>query len=254
VYCSEDLGAFYLDVLKDRLYTTAPKSLARRSAQTALWHITQAMLRWMAPFLSFTAEEAWATSAIELIAGEEQYISALKASEEAKMRTLLALPGTTWAGRRPIPRPVWALHQQPVRRGRTAHGGLTMARAKQISGLRATFVPGPGAHRPGAWLGVGCHRAGPDRPVHQGADPGYYQLGDSHPGHLFFNVVRAHNTARRFRSWRRGWLAALVLHRHWRGGGGLHHLDAAITCRPAPVCVRQLACMGGGLWATWPTG
>jgi isoleucyl-tRNA synthetase len=60
VFCSEDLGAFYLDVLKDRLYTTAPKSLARRSAQTALWQITQAMLRWMAPFLSFTAEEAWA--------------------------------------------------------------------------------------------------------------------------------------------------------------------------------------------------
>jgi isoleucyl-tRNA synthetase len=59
VFCSEDLGAFYLDVLKDRLYTTAPKSLARRSAQTALWQITQAMLRWMAPFLSFTAEEAW---------------------------------------------------------------------------------------------------------------------------------------------------------------------------------------------------
>ncbi|MEO7242097.1 MAG: class I tRNA ligase family protein, partial [Variovorax sp.] len=60
VFCSEDLGAFYLDILKDRLYTTAPDSLARRSAQTALWHITQAMLRWMAPFLSFTAEEAWA--------------------------------------------------------------------------------------------------------------------------------------------------------------------------------------------------
>jgi isoleucyl-tRNA synthetase len=59
VFCSEDLGAFYLDVLKDRLYTTPPKSLARRSAQTALWRITQAMLRWMAPFLSFTSEEAW---------------------------------------------------------------------------------------------------------------------------------------------------------------------------------------------------
>jgi isoleucyl-tRNA synthetase len=59
LYCSEDLGGFYLDILKDRLYTTAPKSLARRSAQTALWHITHAMLRWMAPFLSFTAEEAW---------------------------------------------------------------------------------------------------------------------------------------------------------------------------------------------------
>ena len=61
LYCSEDLGAFYLDVLKDRLYTTAPKSLARRSAQTALYQITHAMLRWMAPFLSFTAEEAWTT-------------------------------------------------------------------------------------------------------------------------------------------------------------------------------------------------
>jgi isoleucyl-tRNA synthetase len=60
VYCSEDLGSFYLDILKDRLYTSAPKSMARRSAQTALWHISQAMLRWMAPFLSFTAEEAWA--------------------------------------------------------------------------------------------------------------------------------------------------------------------------------------------------
>ena len=59
VYCSEDLGAFYLDILKDRLYTTGANSLARRSAQTALWQITQAMLRWMAPFLSFTAEEAW---------------------------------------------------------------------------------------------------------------------------------------------------------------------------------------------------
>ncbi len=65
VYCSEDLGAFYLDVLKDRLYTTAANSLARRSAQTALWQITQAMLRWMAPFLSFTAEEAWAVLGAE---------------------------------------------------------------------------------------------------------------------------------------------------------------------------------------------
>jgi isoleucyl-tRNA synthetase len=60
VYCSEDLGAFYLDVLKDRLYTTAANSHARRSAQTALHHITHALVRWMAPFLSFTAEEAWA--------------------------------------------------------------------------------------------------------------------------------------------------------------------------------------------------
>ena len=59
-FCSEDLGGFYLDVLKDRLYTTAANSAARRSAQTALHHILQAVLRWMAPFLSFTAEEIWA--------------------------------------------------------------------------------------------------------------------------------------------------------------------------------------------------
>jgi isoleucyl-tRNA synthetase len=59
LYCSEDLGGFYLDILKDRLYTSATSSHARRSAQTALHHITHAMLRWMAPFLSFTAEEAW---------------------------------------------------------------------------------------------------------------------------------------------------------------------------------------------------
>ena len=59
-FCSEELGAFYLDVLKDRLYTTAPDSLARRSAQTALWLITQTMLRLMAPILAFTTEEVWA--------------------------------------------------------------------------------------------------------------------------------------------------------------------------------------------------
>ncbi len=59
-FCSEDLGAFYLDILKDRLYTSAAGSTARRSAQTALWHITRSLLTAMAPVLSFTAEEAWA--------------------------------------------------------------------------------------------------------------------------------------------------------------------------------------------------
>jgi isoleucyl-tRNA synthetase len=58
-FCSEDLGAFYLDVLKDRLYTTRKDSAARRSAQNALHHITHSLLRLMAPILSFTAEEAW---------------------------------------------------------------------------------------------------------------------------------------------------------------------------------------------------
>jgi isoleucyl-tRNA synthetase len=60
-FCSEDLGGFYLDILKDRLYTTAPDSKARRSAQSALWHIARSLTTLMAPILSFTAEEVWAT-------------------------------------------------------------------------------------------------------------------------------------------------------------------------------------------------
>jgi isoleucyl-tRNA synthetase len=58
-FCVVDLGAFYLDVLKDRLYTTPAGGRARRSAQTALWHVAEAMVRWLAPILSFTAEEIW---------------------------------------------------------------------------------------------------------------------------------------------------------------------------------------------------
>ncbi len=58
-FASEDLGAFYLDILKDRLYTTKPDSKERRSAQCALYLITEALLKLMAPLLSFTAEEAW---------------------------------------------------------------------------------------------------------------------------------------------------------------------------------------------------
>jgi isoleucyl-tRNA synthetase len=58
-YCSEDLGGFYLDVLKDRLYTTAPDSIGRRSAQTTLILIRDVLLKLIAPILSFTAEEAW---------------------------------------------------------------------------------------------------------------------------------------------------------------------------------------------------
>ena len=58
-YCANDLGGFYLDILKDRLYTSKQDSDARRSAQLALSNILQALLRWISPILSFTAEEAW---------------------------------------------------------------------------------------------------------------------------------------------------------------------------------------------------
>jgi isoleucyl-tRNA synthetase len=58
-YCVNDLGGTYLDLLKDRLYTLPKKSLARRSAQTALLHIAEGLVRWIAPVLSFTADEIW---------------------------------------------------------------------------------------------------------------------------------------------------------------------------------------------------
>ena len=58
-FCSVDMGGFYLDVIKDRMYTLPAASPARRSAQTAMYHIASAMARWLAPILSFTAEEIW---------------------------------------------------------------------------------------------------------------------------------------------------------------------------------------------------
>ena len=58
-FCSLQMGGFYLDIIKDRLYTVHPQALARRSAQTAMYHIIQALLRWITPILSFTAEEIY---------------------------------------------------------------------------------------------------------------------------------------------------------------------------------------------------
>ena len=58
-FCSEDLGGFYLDILKDRLYTSNENSKARRAAQSAIFHITHTLMRLMAPVLSFTADEIW---------------------------------------------------------------------------------------------------------------------------------------------------------------------------------------------------
>ena len=58
-FCAVDMGSFYLDIIKDRQYTTSVNSNARRSCQTAMYHILHALTRWLAPILSFTAEEIW---------------------------------------------------------------------------------------------------------------------------------------------------------------------------------------------------
>ncbi|WP_114800949.1 isoleucine--tRNA ligase [Moraxella canis] len=68
-FCSQDLGGFYLDIIKDRTYTTKADGLPRRSAQTALYHIAHALLRWISPILSFTAQEAW-----QVLKGTQGYI------------------------------------------------------------------------------------------------------------------------------------------------------------------------------------
>ena len=64
-FCSQDMGGFYLDIIKDRQYTAAADSQARCSAQTALYHIVEALVRWIAPICSFTADEIWKTLAGE---------------------------------------------------------------------------------------------------------------------------------------------------------------------------------------------
>jgi len=108
-FCSEDLGAFYLDVLKDRLYTCGADSRARRSAQNALHHIAQSLVRLMAPILSFTAEEAWrhigagsesvflhtwyelpAVSDAQMLLGRWELIRQAKAEVQRELETLRA--------------------------------------------------------------------------------------------------------------------------------------------------------------------
>ncbi len=79
-FCTSDLSATYLDVLKDRMYIFAPNDPARRSAQTAIWHITEALVRLIAPYLSFTAEEVW------------QYLPAVKGRETSVHLALFPRP------------------------------------------------------------------------------------------------------------------------------------------------------------------
>jgi isoleucyl-tRNA synthetase len=89
-FCNVDLGSFYLDVIKDRQYTTPEDSLARRSAQTAMYHILEALVRWIAPILSFTADEIWrfmpnAREGSVFLSGwyEGLYVSALSSMGQA---------------------------------------------------------------------------------------------------------------------------------------------------------------------------
>jgi len=100
-FCSEDLGAFYLDVLKDRLYTCGADSAPRRSAQTALWHITHSLVRLMAPILSFTAEELW-----QLFAGKKDDSVFFHTWQEIPLAPDAAALLAKWARLRELRNPV----------------------------------------------------------------------------------------------------------------------------------------------------
>jgi isoleucyl-tRNA synthetase len=94
-FCANEMGGFYLDIIKDRQYTTRPDSLPRRSAQTALYRIADAMARWMSPVLSFTADEIW-----ENLPGEREDSVHLAHWGEALPRLAAgaALDGAFWEG------------------------------------------------------------------------------------------------------------------------------------------------------------
>jgi len=91
-FCTSDLGGFYLDIIKDRQYTTKADSTARRSAQTALYHIIQAFSRWMAPILSFTAQEAWQ----EIPEQDQQYVFTALWHELPEVSRAAAISDQDW--------------------------------------------------------------------------------------------------------------------------------------------------------------
>jgi isoleucyl-tRNA synthetase len=86
-YCVVDLSSFYYDMLKDRLYTKAPRSHSRRSAQTAIWKITSALIRLAAPILVFTAEEIW--KYLPKAAGDSDSVHIAVFPGEAELRTAI---------------------------------------------------------------------------------------------------------------------------------------------------------------------
>lgn len=89
-FCGADLGGFYLDIIKDRQYTSKADGHARRSAQTAIYHIAHALLRWIAPILSFTAQEAW-----EVLKGTDGYVFTKEWYELPKV-ALTDITDTDW--------------------------------------------------------------------------------------------------------------------------------------------------------------
>ena len=115
-FCNSELSAFYLDVLKDRLYTLAPKDTRRLSAQTALWKITEALVRLIAPILSFTADEVW--SYMPHVEGRESSVHiAHFRTEERTIRNSRSLVPESWNHLRRVRKEVlWQLENLRERR------------------------------------------------------------------------------------------------------------------------------------------
>jgi len=144
-FCSSDMGAFYLDVIKDRLYTLPEGHPARRSAQTAMHHILEALVRWLAPICSFTAEEIWTEM------GEPREDSVMLATWYDGLEASSQAQRQFWAGLRAV-REAVGPHLEALRRGKEigsslaaeitleADGGLADHLAQVGDELRFIFI------------------------------------------------------------------------------------------------------------------
>jgi isoleucyl-tRNA synthetase len=144
-YCAVDLSSLYLDIVKDRLYCAEPNSSARRSAQTALWHIVDALVRLMAPILSFTAEEVWSH-----LPGQERAKSVFLAGfpEAKRLDSPLA---EKWDRLLAVRSAVTKSLEEARKEGRIGHSLDALVRLDAADGLRA-LLAGQAADLPALFI------------------------------------------------------------------------------------------------------
>ena len=111
-FCVTELGGFYLDIIKDRQYTCGTNSLPRRSAQTALYHIIEALVRWIAPVLSFTADELWQAIPGNQEAGNQKAGNQASGKENPESKTIARRAETVFVAE-------WYARLQLLRDGET---------------------------------------------------------------------------------------------------------------------------------------
>ncbi len=145
-YCVNDLSGFYLDILKDRLYTEAAASGRRRSAQTALWEIAEGLVRWLAPILCFTADEAW--EHLPPVAGREPSVHLARFAHEGRRAPELA---AEWEGLRAVRGRVLAALER-ARERKEIGGSLTAAVTVYAEGETRALLERHAAELADLWI------------------------------------------------------------------------------------------------------